>query len=43
MIPKWYESGDLLLTVDLALGRRPDWGTGRPASGSNISNETCNP
>jgi len=41
MIPKWHESGDLLLTVALALGSQPNWSTGRPSSGSNCSTATC--
>jgi len=43
MIPKWHESGDLLLTVDLALGSQPKWSTGRPASGPNSVTATCDP
>ena len=43
MIPKWYESGDLLVTVDLALGSQPDWSTDQPPAGSSSSNATCDP
>jgi len=43
MIQKWQESGDLLLAVALAQGSQPNWSTGRPASGSDRMNATCDP
>jgi len=43
MVPIWHESGDLLLTVALALCSQQKWSKGRAASGSNSSNATCDP